>query len=292
MRLSFAKANLNWYEYGWAMVPLVLAPVGGLIGGLCGGAAAAANIYVFSRKLRTLTKFVISGAVSVVVVISYMFLAQVVTVAILSEARVDRELQALPAYAALKKVDPEGYAKMLQRVVQLKTRFRPQVEVQAAASSALKAAILRFQVNASDEALIDRTRIMALEIDQIGAKNIDACADFLSAHPAAPVNLKQYVTPEVLKLEEASTVAVLETGSTGQHTIPEKKEVESSLSQIRAGLIAEFGEDDVVKFGSGQITDHAKLCKMNSAFFKLALSLPHAQAASVFRFIFGQSSTS
>ena len=64
MRWSLAKANLNWYEYAWAMLPLILAPVGGFVGGLCGGGAAALNIYLFGRKLRVVTKFLVTGVIS------------------------------------------------------------------------------------------------------------------------------------------------------------------------------------------------------------------------------------
>lgn len=291
MRWSLAKANLNWYGYAWAMLPLILAPVGGLVGGLCGGGAVAFNIYLFGRKLRPATKYVVTGVISIGAVIAYLFFARVITIALFTEGQVDRELQTLPAYVALKKVDPDGYNKLLEQIVQLRSRSRSQAEAQAAAASVLGAAVRRFQAHASDQALIDRVRITTLEIDQIGAKSVDACADFLSPHPQAPVNLQQYVTPEVAKLDEDATAAILETGSRGEHPIPEKQQVEAFLSKIRGGLVAQFGEDDVTKFGSGQITDHAQICKMNSAFFKQALSLPRQQAVSVLRFVLGQASS-
>jgi len=288
MRWFLAKANLNWYEYAWAALPLILAPVGGLVGGLCGGGAAALNIYLFCRKLRPATKFVVTGVISIAAVIAYLFFARVVTIALFTEGQVDRELQTLPAYVVLKKVDPDGYNKLLEQIVQLRSRSRSQAETQAAAASVLGGAVIRFQAHASDQALIDRVRITTVEIDQIGAKSVDACADFLSLHPQAPVNLQQYVTPEVAKLDEDATVAILETGSRGEHPIPEKQQVEALLNRIRSGLVTQFGEDEVAKFGSGQITDHAKICKMNSAFFKLALSLPRQQAVSVLRFVLAQ----
>jgi len=288
MRWPLAKATLNWYEYAWAMLPLAVAPVGGLLGGLCGGGAAALNIYLFGRKLGPVTRFAVTGAISVAAIIAYMFLAQIMTITIVTEAKVDQELQTLPAYAALKKADPDAYNKLLRQIVQLRSRLRPQAEVQAAAYGALGASVRRFQAHASDQALIDRVRITTLEIDQIGEKNVDACADFLSRNPQAPIDLQQYITPEVIKLDGAATTAILETGSTGERPVPERKQVEPSLNQIRNRLVAQFGEDDVAKFGIGQITDHAKVCKMSSAFFKQALSLPRQQAVSVLRFVLGQ----
>jgi hypothetical protein len=291
MRWSLAKANLNWYDYAWALLPLILAPVGGLVGGLCGGGAAALNIYLFGRKLRPTTRFAVTGVISIAAVIAYLLFARVITIALFTEGQVDRELQTLRAYVALKKVDPDAYSKLLEQIVQLRSRSRSQAEAQAAAASVLGAAVRRFQPHASDQALIDRVRITTLEIDQIGAKSVDACADFLSPHPQAPVNLQQYVTPEVVKLDEDATAAILVTGSRGEHPIPEKRQVEAFLTQIRSGLVTQFGEDDVAKFGSGQITDHARICKMNSAFFKQALSLPRLQAVSVLRFVLGQASS-
>jgi hypothetical protein len=273
------------------MLPIILAPVGGLVGSLCGGGAAALNIYLFGRKLSPATKFVVTGIISIAVVIAYLLFARVLTFALFTEGQVDRELQALPAYVALKTADPGGYNKLLEQIVQLRSRLRPPAEAQAAAASVLGAAVRRFQAHASDQALIDRVRITALEMDQIGAKSVDACADFLSPHPQSPVNLQQYVTPEVAKLDEDSTAAVLESGSRGEHPIPEKQQVEAFLGKIRSGLVAQFGEDDVAKFGSRQITDHAQICKMNSAFFKQALSLPRQQAVSVLRFVLGQASS-
>jgi len=233
MRWPLAKATLNWYEYAWAMLPLAVAPVGGLLGGLCGGGAAALNIYLFGRKLGPVTRFAVTGAISVAAIIAYMFLAQIMTITIVTEAKVDQELQTLPAYAALKKADPDAYNKLLRQIVQLRSRLRPQAEVQAAAYGALGASVRRFQAHASDQALIDRVRITTLEIDQIGEKNVDACADFLSRNPQAPIDLQQYIMPEVIKLDGAATTAILETGSTGERPVPERKQVEPSLNQIR-----------------------------------------------------------
>jgi hypothetical protein len=291
MRWSLAKANLNWYQYVWAMLPLVLVPVGGLVGGMCGGGAAALNIYLFARNLRPTTKFVITGVISTATVIAYLFFARLIVIAFFTEGQADRELQTLPAYVALKKADPDDYNKLLQQIVQLRSRSRPQAEILDAARSALSAAVSRFQAHASDQALIDRVRITTLEIDQIGAKSADACVDFLSPHPQSPVNLQQYVSPEIAKLNEVTIAAILETGSTGEHPIPEKQKVEAFLNQIRSSMVAQFGEDDVAKFGRGQITDHAQICKMNSVFFKLALSLPRQQAVSVLRFVLGRASS-
>ena len=291
MRWSLAKATLNWYEYAWALLPLILAPVGGLVGGLCGGGGAALNIYLFGRKLRPATKFIITGEISIAAVIAYLLFSRVITIALFTEGQVDRELQTLPAYVALKNVDSDGYNKLLEQIVQLRSRSRPQAEVQATAASVLGAAVRRFQAHASDQALIDRVRITTLEIDQVGAKSADACDVFLSPRPQAPVNLQQYVTPEVAKLDGDTTAAIVETGSRGEHPIPEKQQVEAFLSQIRSDLVAQFGEDEVAKFGSGQITDHAQICKMNSAFFKQALSLPRQQTVSVLRFVLAQASS-
>jgi hypothetical protein len=289
MRWSLANSKLNWYEYLWAIVPLILVPIGGLIGGLCGGAAATLNVYFFNRKLRTTTKFGLTGIISAATIVAFLFIMRFITISIFTETQADRELQAFPVYVSLKKADPEGYAGLLADIVRLKSQSRPQTEIQAAVQGTLRDALRRFQAYASDQAVTDRVRLFVLEIDQIGAKSVDVCVDFIVPNPQRPINLQDYVTPEVMSLDALSAAALLDTGSTGGRSLPEKKDIDAPLAQIRNALVAQFGEDDVAKLGAKQITDHGKFCKMNSAFFKLARSLPRAQAVPVRRYLLSQS---
>jgi hypothetical protein len=100
-------------------------------------AACALNIYLFGRKLQRAAKFVFTGVISLTAVMAYLLLARVIMTAIFTEGQADRELQILPAYIALKKVDPDSYNKLLEKIVQLRSQRRPQAEIQTAASNVL-----------------------------------------------------------------------------------------------------------------------------------------------------------
>ena len=287
MRWSFKKLNLTWYEYGWAALPFGLVAVGGIIGGICGGAAVASNLYVMRGKLRAPLRYAVTGIVSLCAAGTYYGLTKVLTISIgltfITADRVDRDLQKLPVYVALKKVDPGAYSKLVAQLTDASGRRSSPADLQAIARQVLGAEVGKQVAHASDQAVIDTTRVLTLTLDQIGAKSADACFNFLFPRPDITVDLAKYITPEVAKLGDTATVAVLETSSASPQPIPERQDVAVFLNQVRSRLVANYGEDAVAMLGKPSTLDHAKVCGLTSALYKEVLSLPRGQAVPLLR---------
>ena len=66
---------LQWYEYGWSGLPLLLMFIGGALGGLVGGYATVVNGRIFRSDRGLTTKYGLAGAVTVSAVVIYFVLA-------------------------------------------------------------------------------------------------------------------------------------------------------------------------------------------------------------------------
>lgn len=69
------QEELPWYGLLWVGWPLVLVFVGGVMGGLCGGAAFTINRTIFKRTRNRVLRYVLAGLVSIGAVIVYFVLA-------------------------------------------------------------------------------------------------------------------------------------------------------------------------------------------------------------------------
>ena len=66
---------LTWYQLIWSGLPLLLVFIGGLSGGLAGGAAVAINGRIFRTQINEVLKYVIIGMISITSLFAYMVLA-------------------------------------------------------------------------------------------------------------------------------------------------------------------------------------------------------------------------
>jgi hypothetical protein len=66
---------LQWYEYGWSGLPMLLVFVGGALGGLVGGYATVVNGRIFRSDRSVTAKYGLAGAVTVSGVLIFFVLA-------------------------------------------------------------------------------------------------------------------------------------------------------------------------------------------------------------------------
>jgi hypothetical protein len=282
-------SKLAWYEYGWAMLPVVLLVAGGAVRGLCAAAAIACNLYVMRSRLRPACRYSLAGLATVAAAGGYLGIAGVISVQLITAESVDRDLQKAPVFVALKKADSAVYAKLVEQLTDV--RKRTPAAIKAATSEAMTTVVDRLAPHASDQAVIDRARVLALELDQIGAKNADACFSFLYPGQSPMTDWRPYISSEVTKFEEAAVVSVLETGATDPMPVPEQPQVQESLGQVAQRLVVQFGEDAVNMLGKEPAAaDRAKLCALTAAFYKEVLSLPRVKTVQLLRFLFAKRS--
>lgn len=66
---------LEWYQYLWMSIPILLVFSGGAIGGFCGGAAAFMSGHIFRSNRNEMTKYALTGMISVSAFVVYFVLA-------------------------------------------------------------------------------------------------------------------------------------------------------------------------------------------------------------------------
>jgi len=289
MRWSFKDSKLAWYEYGWAMLPVVLLVLGGAVGGLCAAVAIACNLYVMRSRLRPAWRYSLAGLATVAAAGAYLGVAGMISIQLITAESVDRDLQKAPVFVALKKADPAVHAKLVEQLTD--ARKRTPAAIKAATGEAVTTVVDRLAPHASDQAVIDRARVLALELDQIGAKNADACFSFLYPGQSPMTDWRPYISPEVTKFEEAAIVSVLETGAADPKPVPEQPQVQEALRQVAQRLVAQFGEDAVNMLGKEPaVADRARFCALTAAFYKEVLSLPRVKTVQLLRFLFAKHS--
>ena len=68
---------LKWYQWVWGGWPVLLFFAGGALGALAGMIAVAINAKVFRAEMSEVLKYVVSGIVSVLVVVAYFIAAMI-----------------------------------------------------------------------------------------------------------------------------------------------------------------------------------------------------------------------
>jgi hypothetical protein len=63
---------MQWYEYGWSAVPMLLVFMGGALGGLVGGAATVTNGRIFRSDRSPVAKYGLAGVVTVSSVVIFL----------------------------------------------------------------------------------------------------------------------------------------------------------------------------------------------------------------------------
>jgi hypothetical protein len=73
---------LQWYEYAWSGLPILLVFTGGALGGLVGGAATMANGRLFRSEWGSIAKYGLAGLITASAVAVFFVLAVALRMAI------------------------------------------------------------------------------------------------------------------------------------------------------------------------------------------------------------------
>lgn len=74
--------DLKWYEYAWIGLPVVLILQGGAIGGIIGGSFVCINGHIFRKKIKPLSKYALTGFLTILAAAFYLGLATAVLAAL------------------------------------------------------------------------------------------------------------------------------------------------------------------------------------------------------------------
>jgi hypothetical protein len=73
---------LKWYQWAWGGLPVLMAFAGGALGALIGLVAFSINAKIFRSGLNDVMKYVVSGGISILCIVTYLVLATIVSLLI------------------------------------------------------------------------------------------------------------------------------------------------------------------------------------------------------------------
>jgi hypothetical protein len=201
------------------------------------------------------------------------------------------ELQKIPLFGSIKRVDPEVYTKISAAMIEARKLGKSQAELVAVMMPYVSNLSKKYLPVASDDAVIAAAELAVTEAETIGSKSPDACYDFLYPRPGSrPVILSEYLAGDVQHRDLLTTAAVIETGSTTPQRIPTEKEVSPLLKRVVDQLTQRYPAADIAALANPNSPEieHERTCRMTIALFREVLALPTKDKVRLLRFFFAQ----
>jgi hypothetical protein len=200
-----------------------------------------------------------------------------------------REFVKIRAFAALQKYEPVTFSKMTTEVADALSRGRTEAEAVTNGRAVLGEAATKYLAIASDKAVFDYTSVMTSELQQLGAKDPDACYYFLVPHVGKPINIAEYVNADTRSRDLDSLADLIETGAAMPQRVPAAADVDASLQTVIGKLQQRFGQDFSIfaKLNDPNV-DHRKVCEIVTALYTEVLRQPTSQSIPLLRYMFSQ----
>jgi hypothetical protein len=115
-----------------------------------------------------------------------------------TDEEIEGELQKIPLFGAIKRVEPVVYAKIFAAMIDPRKLGESQAELVAVTMPYISNLSKEYLPVASDDAVIAAAELAVTEAETIGSKSPDACYDFLYPRPdSRPVILSDYLAGDV-----------------------------------------------------------------------------------------------
>lgn len=235
-----------------------------------------------------------------VVVIGAAIGSQAVIRPMLIERRAEKELMSVAAFQQIARWEPATYKKMKEVTVEAIRRGESAAQIQGAVRTVLSGVVKQYIPVASDEALIEYMRVTIDEIEQINAKDPEACYAMLFNN-RVKIDITQYIDEALQNRDRAALTEIIRTGVRKDAGYQNDRNAEFVLRQVMDQFITDFGDDGRLPFTMGRRqappgtdmveamriatapVDKRKTCEMTVAFYRRVLDLRADRAAQVLR---------
>lgn len=203
-------------------------------------------------------------------------------------AEVDAEFGKMAIFAAIRNVAPDTYAKIRAITVDAIVHKKSAAELSAAVAPYMRGLARTYLPTASDAAVIEFAKVIALELSDIAAHSTDDCYNFsYRPHEAKSLNVLPYLSTEVLLREQNALAELIESKQTPAPQRATDKDITPSRNYVTEKLIDQYGGADVEAYANAMAPnpDRAKVCRMTIAFYTEAFTLPPDEQARLLRFL-------
>lgn len=265
----------------WASV--VLAGISGAVG------AAIARLLVRNpRERRIVYVLVLVVSFAIVNALARAFVLPPIR-AWQYERKAEQELQEIPAYRVIQQSDPQTYEK-IRVIVRDGIRDGQRSEVLASHIRAVISELVIIYVpHASDDAVIEFTRVMVREIEELTQASPDHCYQFLFPEQYGPLDLRKHLDATTLKDDLAALAILIQSATDTPQPKPDPSRSQTLLKTVYTQANREYGDDiRLLDNPHGQSVDKGRVCTIIAGLYRHVLNMPKTESSLVLRYMFSR----
>ena len=262
---------MNWIDLG----------LGAAIGAIAGILAALVARKLTSKRSVSLIVFVSSFILFGF--LSNQFLTPVIQTW-KSGRDVERSLSEIAAFQQIAKYDPQVYQRIKTELVDSIRKGESQEQTVGRARQAVGGLVMRYIPHASNEAIVQYVRAMAIEIEELAEKNPEACYQFLFPARYGSADVTQYIKVETQRTDLAALAEVIRTAAEQPQPVPNAETGDALLKNLMNRFYASQGDDALLlqdPFAPG--VDKKKVSKLIASLYREALNLPQEESGLLLR---------
>jgi hypothetical protein len=264
---------VNWYSVGLAAAS--------------GGIAALIASLIFGKKPEKKTAYTIVVVVLFVVLntLSKQFILPGLN-AHKAVADIESAFNEIPAFASIKKYEPEIYQKLVDSLADATNQGYNQQQSIDLVRSQISGLVESRMPHASDEAILTYMSVMITEMNELQKQGKGLCYKLLFPQAGGGIDGRKVFSQETQKKDLMALNEIIKTSNT-KKAIPSESVVMPSLEPIFVSLYSKFGDDvSMIQNPTATNVDKDKVCSITMDLYKEILALPPKQAASVLRWMF------
>jgi hypothetical protein len=267
---------MGWISWAIVAVVLVIAALG----------AAAVLRSRAQQKSQYLAMLLVVTAV--LGVAAHSFLAPGLQ-ARYDASTLDDSLSRNAAFAAIKKHDPQTYARITSELREGLLAGKSQAELIDRVRAEVTALVQKRLPQASNEAATEYMRVMVQEMGELRQQGGDLCYRFLYAKPGQGVDLSQYVSANTLEADFAALSQIVRTSVVAPQPVPQQAEVALALKPVFTALEGRYGPDmAMLQNPQAPGADRDKLCSITIDMYTVILQKPTSVSGKLIRYLLGQ----
>jgi hypothetical protein len=205
-----------------------------------------------------------------------------------SRANVEAELLQFPLYRAVRTAEPELFERIRDELADRLAAGKPEAELIAAGRARVLPLTRKYLPRAGEATIVAFAGLVIDQIDQINARDPQACYDYLLGTPASQrLDLRRYLSEDLLRRELAVSAEVIDTGARSPHAVPDRArgaELQEALTErLRAKAPQHLRALETMRAPDA---DRAAVCRAIQALYRESLAMPRDQGVALLRFIF------
>ena len=266
---------MNWYSVGLAAAS--------------GGIAALIATLIFGKRPENKAAF---AMVFVLLFVVLNTLAKQLTLpgvnAQLGVDDIEAAFDEVPAFASIKKYEPEMYQELVDTVADAAQQGRGQQQVIDLVRSQISGLVESRLPHASDEAIVTYLGVLVTEMRELHKQGNGLCFKLLFPQVGGGIDGRKVFSEETQKRDLMALDEIIKT-SNFRRVIPAEITVMPSLEPIFVDLYNKFGDDvSMIENPSAANVDKDKVCRITMDLYKKVLALPQKEAANALRWLFSQ----